>query len=183
MYFSDKPSFELEPRQNCQKGCYCECYFASICYFWSVLTFFCYFWRLIFRPFLTFFRLGLRLGKSWPRVELRLDKSWPCLTSLKRVIITALNQYWYLDLELDLPSTDIDLAFGTGSPYYHSMLQQSAPRNGNSLVIAINQYWNVITTRCFGKILQYTNSGPTHAVAILRMTSFTISDFTLKNSF
>ena len=24
-------------------------------------------------------------------------------------MIIALNQYWYLDLELDLPSTDIDL--------------------------------------------------------------------------
>ena len=29
-------------------------------------------------------------------------------------MIIALNQYWYLDLELDLPSTDIDLALSTG---------------------------------------------------------------------
>ena len=24
MYFSDQPNIELEPRQNCQKGCYCD---------------------------------------------------------------------------------------------------------------------------------------------------------------
>ena len=39
---------------------------------------------------------------------LRLVKSWPSLTSLKCVSLK------YLDLELDLPSTDIDLAFSTG---------------------------------------------------------------------
>ena len=29
-------------------------------------------------------------------------------------MIIALNQYWYLDLELDLPSTDNDLALSKG---------------------------------------------------------------------
>ena len=68
-----------------------------------------------FRSVLTFFRL-LKLG-------LRLAKSWPGLTSLKCVMIIALNQYWYLDLELDLPGTDIDLALSTG-------LQVNRPRPG-----------------------------------------------------
>ena len=45
---------------------------------------------------------------------LRLAKFWPSLTSLNWVMVIALNQYCYLDLELDLPSTDIDLAFSTG---------------------------------------------------------------------
>ena len=30
-------------------------------------------------------------------------------------MIVALNQYWYVDLELDLLSTDIDLALSTGA--------------------------------------------------------------------
>ena len=49
-----------------------------------------------------------------PRLQFRHAKSWPSLTSLRCVMIIALDQYWYLDLELDLPSTDIDLALSTG---------------------------------------------------------------------
>ena len=29
-------------------------------------------------------------------------------------MIITLNQYWYLDLQLDLPSTDIDMVLSTG---------------------------------------------------------------------
>ena len=49
-----------------------------------------------------------------PRRGLRHAKSLPSLGSLKCVVIIALYHYWYLDLQLELPSTDIDLALSTG---------------------------------------------------------------------
>ena len=68
----------------------------------------------------------LRRWREWVRSpyatlfsHLYLDL--PSLTSLKSVMIIALNQYWYLDLELDLPSTDIDLALSTGSTLYFKL--------------------------------------------------------------
>ena len=62
----------------------------------------------------------LRRCKAWVRAPYgtffsHLYLELPSLTSLKCVMIIALNQYWYLDLKLDLPSTDNDLALSTGN--------------------------------------------------------------------
>ena len=84
-------------------------------------------------------RLGLRLGESWLRLRLRFGKSWPklgcrlgkslrSLTSLKTIMIIALNQYIFLDLELDLPSADIDLALSTVLQWTFSETRSLSPK-------------------------------------------------------
>ena len=86
-------------------------------YFWCFLlflTFSGYIWRFLFtlydffRLFLIIFWLFL-IVENWIKNYQGLAKTCRRRTVLKCVIIIALNQYWYLDLQLELLSFVIDV--------------------------------------------------------------------------